>query len=247
MSVPLSGQAEIGIRISNLNFARRAGIVDAVAEPAPVMLLALLSFGVIAKESGLGLFETIFSTAALWALPAQIVHAEAEMSGRDFFSIAMVVAIINLRFLPMVSSLFAEMKLKSKIELRDVFYAHLITPASWTWCMSKFAMLPWKYRQIYFFYFAFTVWLFGIAGSFFGYVVADHLSGPARLIFIVIAPMYMLLLLVRVGGHRLLAVVVGGGVGYFCAELAGEWSLFIAAIVGGVSSYAVWTTGRLYQ
>ena len=217
---------------------------DALSGPAPVMFLALVSFGVIARQAGFDLGTLGLSTGLLWALPAQIAHAELVAGAAGLIAVTAAVAIINLRFLPMIATLYSALPAKKHISVPDLLVAHLVTPATWTWCMARFAHISIEHRENYFLWFAMVVWMFGLAGALLGFFLESHLSENTRLLLTFIAPMYMSLLLAQVRNHQLVSVVTGGVAGYLSFQFSQSMYLLIAATVGGAAGFVVWRAGR---
>ncbi len=51
-----------------------------LAAPALILLASLVGFGALARETGLSLGQAMFMTAAIWALPSQVVPNAASNS-----------------------------------------------------------------------------------------------------------------------------------------------------------------------
>ena len=64
----------------------------------------MAGFGVLCRESGLTLGQAVFMTAAIWALPSQVVLVGAIASGASLPAAAIGVALSAVRFVPMIAS-----------------------------------------------------------------------------------------------------------------------------------------------
>ena len=222
--------------------SQRAAVVlgaeHALSEPAIVLFLALISFGVTASDAGFSATETMVSTALLWALPAQLAHAESVAVGAGVFASMSAIVLANLRFFPMVVSLFPQLRPRRTL-LNRVGISHLITATSWAWCMDRVGHLRADFRVAYFYGFALSCWLLGLVGTAVGLVLADAMPAWLKAVTLYVAPLYMLLLMAGVRGHRLVALAVGAitGVGLFVWGI--EWYLPIAAVLGGTCGFLV--------
>ena len=212
------------------------GAKHAAAEPAIILFLALISFGVTASDAGFSSAEALLSTALLWALPAQLAHAESIAVGSGIIASVAAIVLTNLRFFPMIISLLPQLSL-NKAALPTVGVSHFVTATSWAWCMDRLDRLPKTLRAPYFFGFSICCWLLGIAGTATGLILADSLPPLVKLLVLYIAPLYMLLLLAGVRGHRLVALIVGAGAGLVLFLFGNTWYLPIAAIVGGSAGF----------
>src|SRR5688500_9924202 len=79
----------------------RRGVVSVAAA---ILLTSVAGFGALCRESGLTLGEAVFMTAALWALPSQVVLVGAIASGASLPAAAIGVALSAIRFVPMIAS-----------------------------------------------------------------------------------------------------------------------------------------------
>lgn len=206
------------------------------------MFFALIAFGVVAKENGFLMTEAVLSTAAMWALPAQLVHVEAVATNATLLMTAMLVFLTNLRFFPMVVSLMSGLKVERVAHTLGL--SHLVSAASWAWCMQTFDAIAVPLRPRYFLGFALMCWLAGVLGTLVGFVIAEYLNQDLRLLLLFVSPLYMLLILLNVRGHRLIAVVLGGTVGMLAFNWSPDWYLPIAAVVAGSFSFALYKRAR---
>lgn len=234
MSDSFEGFSQVGVPRQSFVL----GATHALKEPALILFLALISFGVIAKDAGFSNGEALLSTAVLWALPAQIAHAESVAVSSGIIASVITVFLSNLRFFPMIITLLPQLNAE-RSWINTVGISHLVTATSWAWCIDKLGNLPGNLRTSYFFGFSICCWCLGILGTAIGLVISDWLPQTAKLVTLYIAPLYMLLLLAGVRGHRLVALLVGGGVGVTLYWIGVAWYLPLAAIAGGVIGFLV--------
>lgn len=224
--------------IDDPSSALRLGLLHGLKEQGAMMFFALIAFGVLAKENGFLMSEAVLSTAAMWALPAQLVHVEAVATDASLLMTAMLVFLTNLRFFPMVVSLMSG--LKSQGIAHTLGLSHLVSAASWAWCMQTFDAIATPLRARYFIGFALMCWLAGVLGTVVGFFIGDYLNQSLRLLLLFVSPLYMLLILLNVRGHRLFAVLLGGVVGMLAFYWSPDWYLPIAAVVAGSVSFVLY-------
>jgi predicted branched-subunit amino acid permease len=80
------------------------GMRAVLSVPAAILLTSMAGYGVLCRESGLSFGQAIFSTAAIWALPSQVVLVSAIAKGASLPVAALGVALSAIRFVPMIAS-----------------------------------------------------------------------------------------------------------------------------------------------
>ena len=98
-------ESRFRLRFASGKAAFWQGVVNAFGTPALILYTAQTGFGSLARESGLSLWITTLAPAIIWALPGQVVFVELFGLGVSVFTIAVAVAVVNARFLPMTLSL----------------------------------------------------------------------------------------------------------------------------------------------
>ena len=144
----------------------------------------------------------------------------------------------NLRFFPMIISLLPRLNVGRSI-LNNIGVSHLVTATSWAWCMERIGSLPTHCRTAYFYGFSITCWVLGVFGTATGLFLTGLLPPLLKMLSLYIAPLYMLLLLIGVRGHRLVALLAGGSIGLILFKYGTDWYLPIAALTGGACGFLV--------
>jgi predicted branched-subunit amino acid permease len=114
-----------------------AGAHDALGVPAAVVGAGFIGYGSLGAEYGYSIPQLVVATAAIWALPGQLILMELHAVGAPVTAIVAAVMLSSSRFLPMTMSLTPV--------LRDARYgpgvmcpaAQLLSLTTWTWAMQR--------------------------------------------------------------------------------------------------------------
>src|SRR5918998_2297033 len=98
--------------------------------PAAILLTSMAGFGVLCREAGLTLGQAVFMTAAIWALPSQVVLVGAIASGASIWAAAIGVALSAVRFVPMIASWVPMVRIASTPKWKIVVLAHFVAVMS---------------------------------------------------------------------------------------------------------------------
>mgnify|MGYP001284795318 CR=1 FL=1 len=151
------------------------GSWEAVSIPVLMLMSAILGFAGLAREAGFSLAETLFMSAVIWALPAQVVLIGAVMSGATIFGAAFAVALSSIRLLPMVVALVPE--LRGPRTRKWVLYAlsHFIAITSWVMAQRLLPGVPRDMRTAFYGGLAITIVVANLVVVAVVYVVAADL------------------------------------------------------------------------
>ena len=85
--------------------AFRSGVREALGAPAAVLAAGCIGYGSLAAEHGYSVAQIIFATAAIWALPGQLILLEMSAVSASAIAVIAAVALSSARFLPMTMSM----------------------------------------------------------------------------------------------------------------------------------------------
>ena len=122
--------------------AYRIGISDGSRLPAVVLVISLMGFGALCRESGLGLDFAIVQLVTMWALPGQIAFVELYASGGTVVAITLAVAMANARFMPMTATLMPLLRPGMRQPAWLYAMAHLVSFNAWIWVLRRCPELP---------------------------------------------------------------------------------------------------------
>ena len=215
---------------------RRIAVVDALRAPAYALGATMAGFATIAREAGLDVWMAVTTSALVWGMPGQVAFASLYSGGASLLIIFVAVTLANMRMLLMVVSAADMMHLQMhKLPLwRRVILMQCLAITSWAHLAVAQSAYPRHLLLPYFQGFSLALYASGMFGTVFGYFLPDMVSPDLLQIIIFITPIYIFLLITtaRQKANRL-AVAFGG---IFCPVFypwVGEWSIFLAGVIGG--------------
>lgn len=219
--------------------AFRGGAGEALGVPAAVLGAGFMGYGSLAAEHGYSIAQIVFATAAIWALPGQLILIEMNAVGASAAAIIAAVAMSGARFLPMTMTLAPV--------LRDARYGPAVTyPAcqllsmtTWAAAMQQVPALASRQRIPYFIGFGLACIAVSAACGAVGHMVAGTLPPLARLGFVFLAPVYFFVILIGEARTRLavLALACGAVAGPLFHLASPQWSVLAAGFAGGTLAY----------
>jgi predicted branched-subunit amino acid permease len=217
----------------------RAGLSVALGLQGFLMAATCLSFGALARASGLDFDFAVLATATMWAVPAQIVMTELLTAGTPFLAIIGAVAFTNARFTPMAVSLFPVLRGWGP-RYAPFLAVHFIAVTPWAFTLRDAPRLPAVARLPFWLGLASTNFILGVLGTAAGYLLAVTLPPIAGLglAFMVIA--YWVIMCGDMRERPLaIAIAAGAMIGPGIHLVAPDWSLFIGGMTGGTIGYGV--------
>jgi predicted branched-subunit amino acid permease len=215
------------------------GMRGVVSVPAAILLLSMAGFGVLAREAGLTLWQAMFMTAAVWALPSQVVLVGAIAAGASLPTTAIGVALSAIRFVPMVASWVPMVRTGRTSTWRLVLLSHLVAVTSWVVAALHLPRLPAEARLPYFAGFALTLTTAGTLVTGASHLLAGALPPMLAGVLAFLTPVYFLTALA--GSARLtaerLALAFGLVAGPLLHITGLPLDLVWAGIVGGTLAY----------
>lgn len=195
----------------------------------------------MAAAQAIPLAIAVASTAALWALPGQLIFVEMHTLSAPIVATVIAVMLSSARFLPMTVMLMPEMRDPAHRSWKYYVAAQLLSLSGWTMAVARFPDLP-RERRLPWFY-GFTLVLISVSAlsTAAGYLGADRLPHLVRLGLVFMVPMYYLLILTGAVRERVaaLGLACGAVTGPLAYLLSPQWSVPIGGLVGGTLAYAL--------
>ena len=219
--------------------AFRQGAREAAGVPAAVLVAGFLGFGALAAAQGIPLPVAVASTAAIWALPGQLIFVEMHALAAPLLATVLAVMLSSARFLPMTLMLMPEMRDPRHRPWKYYLAAQLLSLTGWTMAVARFPQIPREQRLAWFYGFTLVCMTASAASTAAGYLGADRLAPLAKLCLVFMVPMYYLLILTGAVRERIAAL------GLACGALAGplaylaspQWSVLLGGFAGGTAAY----------
>lgn len=228
--------------------AYRVGISDGSRLPAALLIISLMGFGSLCRESGLSLEFAVVQLVTMWAMPGQIAFVELYATGNSMFAIVLAVAMANARFMPMTATLMP--LLRPGMQRPGWLYAmsHLVSFNAWVWVLRRCPELPPNRRAAYYMGFVTMTFMAGMGGTLAGYILAGLVPGNVTLAMVFVNIVYFVLMLADARGlAALLAVMAGAIAGPLLHMATSDWGLLLSGVIGGTVAFLVARVWRRIQ
>lgn len=223
------------------------GVVAALSVPLLILMSTFVGFAGLAREAGISLWQTMFMTGMIWALPAKVVLLGAIMTGASLPATAFAVALSSARMTPMVVSLMPELRSEKTRPIVLYFLSHFVAVTSWVLAMEKLRTVPRQMR---------TIWYFGLGGTLlcvtvvvvgFAYSAAGTLPAALSAGLLMLMPLYFLTSLWGSARENASHIAMGFGLvlGPVFHVLTPGFDLLAAGVLGGGAAYFIYRVTRL--
>ena len=209
--------------------------------PSAVLIAGFIGFGALAAAQAIPLAVAVASTAAIWALPGQLIFVEMHTLGAPIVATVIAVMLSSARFLPMTVMLMPEMRDPAHRPWKYYIAAQLLSLSGWTMAVARFPDLPREQRLAWFYGFTLVLMAVSALSTAAGYIGADQLPPLVRLGLVFMVPMYYLLILTGAVRERVaaLGLACGAVTGPLAYLLSPQWSVPLGGLVGGSLAYAL--------
>jgi predicted branched-subunit amino acid permease len=219
----------------------RRGALTAFSVPGLILTLSFIGFAGLAADAGLTLGQTVFMSAIVWALPAQVVLVGAIMSGASLPTATLAVTLSSIRLMPMVIVLMPEMRAKNTRRWVPYALSHFVAVTSWVLALERLRGVPREMRTTFFAGLVLTLLVTNIAVVIATFVVSDDLPPLVSASILLLTPMYFLTSLWASSRERAshFAMAIGIVLGPFFHVVAPEIDLLAGGIIGGLAAYGL--------
>ena len=231
----------MGVAAESTGYWVLRGMRGLLSVPAMILLLSMAGFGALCRDSGLTLAQAMFTTAAIWALPSQVVLVGAIAGGASLATAALGVALSAVRFVPMTASWVPMVRAPGTPRWQILALSHFVAITSWVVAALHLPGVPPERRIGYFAGFAVTLTTTGTLVTGASYVLSGKLPPILAGALFFLTPVYFLTALTassRLHGERW-ALVLGLGLGPLFRLWAWPVDLVWAGLIGGTAAYAL--------
>ena len=222
-----------------------AALRAALSLPGLVLLGSMVGFGGFTHDAGWTLFETVLSTAVIWALPAQVILVGSLAGGTGVIAALAAVSISSIRLLPMVCSILPVVRGSRTRLWTQVVASHFVAQTVWILTLLRAESIEREKRMVFYFWMAgFTVGL-SMAGCAIGWMLAGHLPHPLAIALLMLTPVSFLLSTEKTAkGFELklaffLGLVLLPVVHIIAPRLGlGSWELLLTGLLAGSLAFA---------
>jgi predicted branched-subunit amino acid permease len=216
---------------------------------AYVIFGTYIGFGALAHDLNFSLTWTVLSSPLIWAGPAQVIIVSTLGTGSTLIQAAIAVGLSGIRLLPMTASMLPLLKTE-----RTRWY-HLLIPAHFTavaFWIEAFRLLPGLARESRLAFtnsFCLVLGIYGVAGTFLGYVLAAQLPPLLAAAVLFISPLSFLVS--TAGNAKMLVDRLALAFGLVLAPILAmakvELHLLVTGLVAGTLAYGIHRVRRAPQ
>jgi predicted branched-subunit amino acid permease len=234
------------IAFGSTRAALRGGLRDALGVPALVLGASFLGFGALVQQAGLTVWHGLYSTATGWALPGQVAVLELYSVGAPLLLIALAVALVNVRLLPMTIAIMPLLRARGMPRWAYYVTAHWIAVTAWAAAMRVCPHLPAAERLPYFAGMGAMLWAITLGTTATGFLLAGAVPGYVTLGLVFLNPIYFMLVFAADVRHRprVVALVLGALAGPPLYLLTPDWSLLLAGVIAGTAAFFATRAGK---
>ena len=224
------------------------GVRGIASLPAVILMSAFVGFCGFAVESGLPFGQTVFMTGMIWALPANVLLVGSILAGASLPAAFITVALSSIRLMPMVAALIPEIRTPKTPTWLLLFLSHFIAITAYVFTMERIRDVPRDHRVAFFAGFGMTVTSANIILVALIYSTVSNLPAMVAGALFFLTPVYFLTSIWAStrdrAGH--IAMLIGLALGPLFHQVAPEFDILYAGIVGGTLAFLVdrmWKSG----
>lgn len=211
------------------------GVRAAFTIPGLILSSAFIGFAGLAREAGISVYEAVFMTGVVWALPAKVVLIGAILAGSSLPAAAFAVTLSSIRLMPMVVALVPEMRGSRTRTWVLLVLSHFVAVTSWVLAMDRIRDVPREMRTAWYLGLGSTLPLANMVLVAVVYVIAGQLPPVASAALLMLTPIYFLTSLWGSAREQAGHVAMGLGLvlGPVMHVLAPSFDLLFAGVIGG--------------
>lgn len=214
--------------------AARSAMRAAVSVPGAVLFVSMIGFGGLVRESGIDLPVGLFMTAAIWALPSQVVLAGAIAGGASLFVAAAAVTLSAVRLMPMTAAIVPSLRGEATSRRTLGALSHFVALTPWFIGLQTLPTLPRSVRPLWFAVLGLTLTVSNVVATALGYWGATALPSRLAGLLVFLTPLYFLTSMT--GAARTTTDRLALGLGLVATPAAGALGLGPDLVWGGVAA-----------
>ena len=212
-----------------------------INSPAVALGASFVAIGVLLKNLGFSIQESIFSTFLTYALPGSLVMAESMLIGSSLINIFLAVWLVNSRLYPMTVSLMPLLIHKSQPRWKYYLSCHFIAVSSWLIMKNNFEKIKKEYRIDFWIGIGTATWLIAIFSTVIGYVSADYLTRDMMIGLSIVNPIYFMCAMISIMKTIQLssAIILGSLLGPTFYYISPDWCVLIGGVMAGTIAFFI--------
>jgi len=227
--------------INSKYFFQGFSCIKKVDSPAIALGCCMIAIGVLLKNLGFNLQESVFSTFLTYALPGSLVMAESMIVGASLLNIFLAVWLVNVRLYPMTVALMPLLMHKNQPRWKYYLSCHFVAVSAWLIMKNNYQSVDKEKRIDYWIGVGTATISIAIIGTIIGFLSSDYLNEDMMIGLAIVNPVYFTCMMV--GAMKTiqitLSVVLGAILGPLFFLLSPEWSILFGGFVAGTIAFYV--------
>lgn len=205
------------------------------------MFATSVGYGALARDLGFDLGQTLWAVAVFFALPAQLVYIDQMPRGVGLFSVAVLVALTAVRFVPMAVTMMPQLRGAHRMNWKHFIAAHFIVTTTWVETNNRLPTWPPGERLTRFSGFGVGLIFCNVVGAGLGFLAMNAVPPVVTAALLFMTPIYFLLSLIQTsaGFRDHLAILLGCLLGPLLLHLVPGLDLLATGLIGGTAAYFV--------
>ena len=227
--------------INSKYFFQGFSCIKKVDSPAIALGCCMIAIGVLLKNLGFNLQESVFSTFLTYALPGSLVMAESMMVGASLLNIFLAVWLVNVRLYPMTVALMPLLMHENQPRWKYYLSCHFVAVSAWLIMKNNYQSVDKEKRIDYWIGVGTATISIAIIGTIIGFLSSDYLNKDMMIGLAIVNPVYFTCMMV--GSMKTiqitLSVVLGAILGPLFFLLSPEWSILFGGFIAGTIAFFV--------
>ena len=215
--------------------------IKKVDSPAIALGCCMIAIGVLLKNLGFNLQESVFSTFLTYALPGSLVMAESMLVGASLVNIFLAVWLVNARLYPMTVSLMPLLMHENQPRWKYYLSCHFVAVSAWLIMKNNYQSVDKENRIDYWIGVGTATISIAIIGTIIGFLSSDYLNKDMMIGLAIVNPVYFTCMMF--GAMKTiqitLSVVLGATLGPLFFLLSPEWSILFGGFTAGTIAFFV--------
>mgnify|MGYP001257391465 FL=1 len=227
--------------INSKYFFQGFSCIKKVDSPAIALGCCMIAIGVLLKNLGFNLQESVFSTFLTYALPGSLVMAESMMVGASLLNIFLAVWLVNVRLYPMTVALMPLLMHENQPRWKYYLSCHFVAVSAWLIMKNNYQSVDKENRIDYWIGVGTATISIAIIGTIIGFLSSDYLNKDMMIGLAIVNPVYFTCMMV--GSMKTiqitLSVVLGAILGPLFFLLSPEWSILFGGFIAGTIAFFI--------
>ena len=227
--------------INSKYFFQGFSCIKKVDSPAIALGCCMIAIGVLLKNLGFNLQESVFSTFLTYALPGSLVMAESMMVGASLLNIFLAVWLVNVRLYPMTVALMPLLMHENQPRWKYYLSCHFVAVSAWLIMKNNYQSVDKENRIDYWIGVGTATISIAIIGTIIGFLSSDYLNKDMMIGLAIVNPVYFTCMMV--GAMKTiqitLSVVLGAILGPLFFLLSPEWSILFGGFTAGTIAFFI--------